>query len=209
MNGIINWKADLYVMMVAFIYAVIGPILMLGERLGLEEGTPFDLDLMVQGVIAAVCTMAMYYVYEFLYSYGFYRLKSELLKFTLGMLLIGIYLKYVSVSPLVSLARNYILPEAYIFLDWTRVAFVMLVAMVIMIVASLIYDHTLGETLFRLGIMYVAAFGNGVIVLERYQDRLSEPSIFVITSMFLLVLSLRQLFRSKGLPVLSQHYYYE
>jgi len=86
---------------------------------------------------------------------------------------------------------------------------VIIIALVILTIVSILYGHTLGETLYRLAIMYVVAIGNTMVLYFFNPFGFNQQTMLLTLNIFMLYFTLRQLARAKGLVALNQHHYYD
>ena len=208
MKNIFNLRADMYILIVCFVYAIATPILLMGEDLGKATGEELDLNLMIIGVMATLITFLLYYVYEAFYSLLFYRLGHELAMFGLGLLIIVGYLTYLTRYLFVGTPFDRMITN----IDQLNEGFVnvtvIVVVLIVLTVVSVIFGHTLGETLYRLALMYVVAIGNTMVFLYFNPLEFVPEVLLLVMNIFMIYFTLRQLARCRGLVVLNQHHYY-
>lgn len=209
MKNIFNVRADMYVLIICFIYSIATPILLMGEDLGKSTGEDLDLNLMLMGVMMTILTFVVYYIYEAVYSLICYRIKNELIMYGLGLVIIIGYLTYLTRYLFVGTSFDRRITDFTQLSEGFINITVIVLVLVLMTVISVLYGHTLGETLYRLAIMYVVAIGNTMILFLFNPFEFNQPTVLLCLNIFMIYFTLRQLARAKGLVVLNQHHYYD
>lgn len=207
MKNIFNVRADIYVLVICFVYALVMPITMLSGGLGNAEGQVLDLNLMLIGVMATLMCFVLYYVYEALYSLVFYRLSNELAMFGIGLVVIVGYLTFLSRYLFVGTPFNRMI-TSFAQLNEGLVNVTLMVAVLILLtVLSVVFGHTLGESLYRLAIMYVVPIGNTMVFLYFNPLNSTQRVLILVLNIVMIYFTLRQAARCRGLAVLKQHHY--
>lgn len=208
MKNIFNTRADMYILIVCFVYAITTPIFLMGDDLGKATGEELDLNLMIIGVMATLITFVLYYVYEALYSLLFYRLSHELAMFGLGLLMIVGYLTFLTRYLFVGSPFDRTITNIDQLNEGLANVTVIVAVLIVLTVVSVIFGHTLGESLYRLAIMYVVAIGNTMVFLYYNPFEFVSEVVLLVLNIFMIYFTLRQLARCRGLVVLNQHHYY-
>ena len=209
MKNIFNVRADMYALIICFIFSIVTPILLLGDQLGKSTGEELDLNLMLVGVMMTIITFVVYYIYEAMYSLIFYRIKNELLMYGLGLIIIIGYLTYLTRYLFAGTPFDRMMTNISQLNDGFINITVIIIALVILTIVSILYGHTLGETLYRLAIMYVVAIGNTMVLYFFNPFGFNQQTMLLTLNIFMLYFTLRQLARAKGLVALNQHHYYD
>ena len=208
MKNIFNVRADMFIAIVCFVYAIATPILLMGDDLGKETGQGLDLNLMIIGVMATLIAFVMYYVYEALYSLLFYRLSHELAMFGLGLLIIVGYLTFLTRYLFIDSPFNRLITSLDQLNEGLANVTVIVAVLIALTVVSVMFGHTLGESLYRLAIMYVIAIGNTMVFLYFNPFEFVPEVLLLVPNIFMIYFTLRQLVRCRGLVELNQHHYY-
>lgn len=208
MKNIFNARADMYVLIVCFIYSIAAPIIMMGDELGKPTNESLDLNLMLSGVLMTLIAYVIYYFYEAIYSLLLYKLDNELAMYGLGLLIIVAYLTFLTRFLFVGTPFDQIVTN----IDQLNEGFVnitvIVAVLVVMVVFSIINGHTLGESLYRLSIMYVIGIGNTMVFFYFNPLGLNQETLLLCLNVFMIYFTLRQLARCRGLVVLNQHNYF-
>jgi len=208
MKNIFNARADMYVLIVCFIYAIAAPVIMMGDALGKATNESLDLNLMLSGVLMTLITYVVYYLYEAIYSLLLYKLDNELAMYGLGLLIIVAYLTYLTRFLFVGTPFDQVITNIEQLNKGFVNITVIVAVLVVMIVFSVINGHTLGEALYRLSVMYVVGIGNTMVFFYYNPISLDQETLLLCLNVFMIYFTLRQLARCKGLVILNQHNYF-
>lgn len=209
MKKIFNISADMYVLIICFIYSIASPILLMGENLGKSNNEELNLNLMLTGVIMTIITFVLYYIYEAFYSLVCYRINNELAMYGLGLVIMVGYLTYLSKYLFVGTPFDRMITNITQLSDGFVNITVIILVLIVLTVINILYGHTLGESLYRLAIMYVVAIGNIMVLFFFNPFKFNQPTLMTTLNIFMIYFTLRQLARSKGLVALNQHHYYD
>jgi len=127
----------------------------------------------------------------------------------MGLMIIIGYLTYLTRYLFVGTPFDRIITDVNQLSDGFINVTVIISVLILMTVISVLYGHTLGETLYRLGIMYVVAIGNTMVVFFFNPFKFDQPTMLLCLNVFMIYFTLRHLARAKGLVVLNQHHYYD
>ena len=206
MKNIVKLKADVYILTVCFIYAVVTPILWMGDDYGgsMAEGSVTNLILM--GLVAAVVTFLVYYIHEALYSFVLYRLSNELAMFVIGIVINVGYLTFLTRFLFVGSPFNRMITNVEQLNEGFANATSIVAVLIALTVASIIYGHSLGETIYRVALMYMVAIGNVMILLYFNPLNFQAKELLLVLNVFMIYFTLRQLVRCRGLVVHNKHH---
>lgn len=208
MKNIFSARADITVMLICFIYIIAMPVTMMGLGSKETRSATFDLNLMLIGVMAILLSFVMYYAYEGLYSLVLYRLRHELAMFGIGLFVIVAYLSFLTRYLFVGTQFNRLITNVSQLNEGLVNVTIIVSVLVLLTVLSVVFGHTLGETIYRLAMMYVVAIGNTMVFLYFNPLDLSPDVLLLVLNIIMIYFTLRQVARCRGLVVLQQHSYY-